>query len=36
LALQAAFDLALARKKPLAVNVKRYATKGRRERLRAA
>jgi addiction module HigA family antidote len=36
LAQQAAYDLAQARKRPLAVEVKRYAPKSRSERLRAA
>ena len=36
LALQAAYDLAHARRKPLAVEVKRYVQKSRNERLRAA
>jgi antitoxin HigA-1 len=36
LALQAAFDLAQARKKPLAIDVKRFSPKNRAERLRAA
>ena len=36
LALQAAYDLAKARRKPLAVEVKRYVPKSRSERLRAA
>jgi antitoxin HigA-1 len=36
LALQAAYDLAQARKKPLAIEVKRYAPKSRNARLRAA
>ena len=36
LALQAAFDLAQARKKRLANEVKRYSPKGSNERLRAA
>ena len=36
LALQAAYDLAQARRKPLAVGVKRYVPKSRNERLRAA
>jgi addiction module HigA family antidote len=36
LALQAAYDLAQARRKPLAGEVKRYMPKSRNERLRAA
>jgi antitoxin HigA-1 len=36
LALQTAYDLAQARRKPLVVAVKRYAPKSRNERLRAA
>jgi len=36
LALQAAYDLAQARKKLLAVEIKRYVPKSRNERLRAA
>jgi len=35
LALQAAYDLAQARRKPLAVEVKRYVAKSRNENLRA-
>jgi len=36
LALQVAYDLAQARKKPLAIDVRRYSPKNRAERLRAA
>ncbi len=36
LALQAAYDLAQARRKPLTIAVKRYVPKSRNERLRAA